>query len=282
VTSATLDPNNSNNFAHTDTTVSTQADLGLTLTSAPNPVVAGTALTYSAMVTNAGPSTARTITLVENLDANAGYQSASISNGGAGTCAQVVGNPHQIQCQLNDLDPGQSVTVYTQVLVSPSAPNAGMLTTVAQVSTSSGDPNPGNNTATALTGIQTAADLSATFTAPSHLYAPSSTVTFTATTTDNGPSDAQAVVLTVTLPGTKIGHYVSDNGGTPCTHTANATTTTVQCTYPTLPAGGLKSVQVVYFFQGNQKIQTGSDNVTSTTNDPNPANNTATWTVGPK
>ncbi|WUV13282.1 DUF11 domain-containing protein [Amycolatopsis sp. NBC_01488] len=282
VSSATLDPNNSNNFAHTDTTVATQADLGVALADSPDPVTAGTSLTYTATVSNTGPSTARTTTLLENLDNNVTFQSASISNGGAGTCAQVVGNPHQIQCQLNDLDPGQSVTVYTQVLVSPSAPSGSTLTTTATVSTSSGDPNGANNAATAPTKVQTSADLAAAITAPSHVYQPSSTVTYTATITDNGPSDAQAAVLTITLPGTKVGNYVSDNGGAACTHTATGTATTVTCSYATLAAAANRSVQVVYFFQGNQKIQTATDKVGSATTDPITTNNTASWTVGPK
>lgn len=281
-TSVTLDPNNSDNYAHTDTDVATRADVALTLADSPDPVVAGTSLTYTATVTNSGPSTGRTITLEENLDNNVSFQSATISNGGAGTCAQVVGNPHQIQCQLNDLDPGQSVTVYTQVLVSPSAPNNSALSTTAHVSTGSGDPNSANDDASASTAVRTEADLDAGLTAPSHVYQPSTSVTYKAKITDNGPSDAQAAVLTVKLPGTKVGHYVSDNGGANCTHTATTTATTVTCTYPTLAAGAGHSVDIVYFFQGNQKLQTVTDQVSSATPDPIAANNTASWAVNTK
>ncbi|MFN2608272.1 MAG: hypothetical protein ABR511_10365 [Acidimicrobiales bacterium] len=287
VTSSTLDNNNSDNFAHTDTAVSTLADLGVTLGDSPDPVVAGTSLTYTAVVTNnGGPSAARTVTLLENLDANVSFQSATISNGGSGTCAQVVGNPHQIQCQLNDLDPNQSDTIYTQVVVNPSAPlGTDALTTTAHVATGTTDSNSGNDDATARTSVRRVADLAANITAPSHKYTPSTTVTFTAVVTNNGPSDDSGVAMVVTLPGTKVGHYVSDNGGTACSHTASATATTVTCTYPTLAAGASRTVQVVYFFQGNQKVQTGSEGVsspTSATTDPVSANNTSSWTVGPK
>ncbi|MGW4161697.1 hypothetical protein [Streptomyces sp. NPDC004788] len=282
VTSVTLDPNNSDNYAHTDTTVATRSDLKVALADSPDPVVAGTSLTYTATITNNGPSTARTVDLTEDLDNGVTYQSASISSGGEGTCAQVVGNPHRIECRLNDLDPGQSVVVYTQVLVSPSAPANSTLTTTARVSTSSGDPNNANDSASASTSVRTQADLAAGLTAPSHVYQPSTSVTYAATIKNNGPSDAQAAVLTVTLPGTKVGNYVSDTGGASCTHTANTTATTVTCTYPTLAAAASHTVDVVYFFRGNAKLQNTTAKVSSATPDPITTDNTATWAVDTK
>jgi uncharacterized repeat protein (TIGR01451 family) len=284
--SAVLDPNNSNNYAHTDTTVRSTADLSVGLADTPDPVVAGTPLTYTATVTNGGPSTAHGVTLLENLDPNVAFTSASISNTSAGTCAQVVGNPHQVQCQLNDLAPSASLTVYVQVGVLSGAPiGSGTLSTSATVGTTSTDPVPGNNGATATTSVNRVADLATTITAPSHKYTPSTTVTFTATATNNGPSDDANVTLRITLPGTKVGHYVSDTGGAACTTTSTASATTTTCTYAALASGVTKSLNVVYFIQGNQKLQTGSTTVASTTSattDPTQANNTSSWAVGPK
>ena len=67
----------------------------------------GPNLTYTATITNAGPSTARTVGLFETLPAGVTFAGTNISNGGSGTCAQVVGHPDEMQCQLNDLDPGR-------------------------------------------------------------------------------------------------------------------------------------------------------------------------------
>ncbi|HEX8940410.1 MAG TPA: DUF11 domain-containing protein [Candidatus Limnocylindrales bacterium] len=284
VSAATFDPNNSNNYAHTDTAVNVVADLGLAMTAAPSPtVIAGTNLTYTATVSNGGPSTARSVGLFEQLPPGTTFLGTSISNGGAGTCAQVVNHPDQVQCQLNDLDPSGSVVVYTQVLVNASTLMGTALTINGTVSTSATDPVAGNNAASATSTADASADLAVGLTAPSHVYSASTTVTFTSSVSDSGPSDAQAVVLTTKLPGTKVGHYVSNNAPAGvCAVSATTSTTTVTCSFGTLAAGTGRAVQIVYYFQGNQKVQTITDSATSTTTDPNTANNAATWTVGPK
>jgi hypothetical protein len=220
--------------------------------------------------------------LFETLPAGVTFIGTSISNGGSGTCAQVVGHPNQIQCQVNDLDPGASVNVYTQVLVNASTAKNTVLTINGAASTSSNDPTA--DTASASSTVDTLADVGTTLTAPSHVYKPSTTETYTATVTNAGPSDAQSVVLTVTFPGTKIGHYVSNNApaGVCVQTTKTYTTIVVTCKFGTLAAGSSVSVQIVYFIKGSPKLLTVTDAVTSTTSDPNSSNNTAMWTVGPK
>jgi uncharacterized repeat protein (TIGR01451 family) len=274
VSSDTFDPDNSNNFAHTDTTVNTQADISLSMSGSPNPVVAGTSLTYKAVISNIGPSRARTVVLNEVLAPGANFGSTSISNGGSGTCAQVVGAPSNVQCQLNDLDPGQSVTVYTQVAVASSVPQGATLVTTGSASTSSSDPNPANNSASASTAVNAVADLAATFTGPA-TYKPSTTIIYVNTVTNYGPSDAVAVQLVDTLPGAKVGIYVSDNSGGLCSIAANILT----CNLGTLPAGTSRQVSVKFFIQGNQKLVTSSNSASSPTSDPNAANNSATWSI---
>ena len=56
-----------NNSASVQTTVKRVADLGITKTSAPNPHVAGQEITYTIVVTNAGPSTVSAITVTDDL-----------------------------------------------------------------------------------------------------------------------------------------------------------------------------------------------------------------------
>jgi len=278
VTSSTFDPDNSNNFAHTDTTVNVSGDISLTLTSSPNPVVAGTNLTYTAVITNAGPSRARTVVLTEVLAAGANFASTSISNGGIGTCAQVVGAPSNVQCQLNDLDPGQSVTVYTQVAVASSVPQGASLVTTGSATTSSNDPNTANNSASASTAVNALADLAATYVGPA-TYKPSTSVIYVNTVTNFGPSDAGNVTLVDTLPGPKIGQYVSDNSGGLCSISPSNILT---CNLGTLAAGASRQVQVKFFIQGNGKLVTSSNSVSSSTSDPSLANNSATWSMTPK
>src|SRR4029078_1022137 len=55
-TSGSVDPVSSNNSSTATTTVDTRADLTVTKSDAPDPVIAGEALTYTITVKNEGPS----------------------------------------------------------------------------------------------------------------------------------------------------------------------------------------------------------------------------------
>jgi uncharacterized repeat protein (TIGR01451 family) len=65
-----LDPIPGNDTTFEDTTVETEADLGISKTDDPDPVIAGTALTYTVQVTNNGPSAAQNAVIVDTLDEN--------------------------------------------------------------------------------------------------------------------------------------------------------------------------------------------------------------------
>jgi uncharacterized repeat protein (TIGR01451 family) len=274
VGSATFDPNNSNNNAHTDNALTASADIALTLTASPNPVTAGRTLTYTATISNAGPSTARTVTLIEPLPAGTTLAGTSISNGGSGVCSLVL--PTQVQCQLNDLEPAQTVTVYTTVNVAGGA--TGPLAMTAQAGTSSSDPASANNSATVSTNVQTSANLAITYSGPT-IYKPSTTVPYQIALTNNGPSDAQSVVITDNLPAPTIGHFVSDNSGGLCTVNAAQVLT---CNLGTVKAGAGKQIQVNYFVQGNNKVINSLVTVASPTPDPVSANNSANWSMKSK
>ena len=56
--SATPDPDNTNNTASVPVTVATSADLALSKTVAPTSAIAGTAVSYTLTLSNAGPSDA--------------------------------------------------------------------------------------------------------------------------------------------------------------------------------------------------------------------------------
>src|SRR5207245_1101923 len=85
------------------------------------------------------------------------------------------------------------------------------ITNTADV-TSSGtpDPNATNNHATATTTVLTQADLVVTKSGPATAVA-GTTFTYTITVTNSGPSDAQNVVVTDTLPGAET--FVSSSEG---------------------------------------------------------------------
>jgi uncharacterized repeat protein (TIGR01451 family) len=57
------------------------ADIGLTMTNAPNPVLVSNQLTYTLLVSNSGPANAPAVVLTDSLPANVTFFSASVSQG---------------------------------------------------------------------------------------------------------------------------------------------------------------------------------------------------------
>jgi uncharacterized repeat protein (TIGR01451 family) len=274
VTSSTFDPDNNNNLASVITPVATSADLSVSLIqNTPSPVIAGTPLSYKAVVTNnGGPSTARNVKYDQVLPSGVDYTSATIS-GGTGTCALVL--PTQVECALNDLDPGQSVQVYIYTFVHTAVPDGAVLSSTGTASSSTSDPSPGNNTSSVAVTVQRQADVALSLTSDATIYKPSTTVHYLITLTDKGPSDAASVGVVFNLPPSKDGYYVNDDAG--CT----LSTTTLTCPAADLPFGATRLIHVNFFVQGSKGTVTSTATVTepASNHDPNTSNNSFTLTV---
>ncbi len=266
------DLDNSNNLATTSTTVTASADLSVTKTDYPDPVVAGTQLTYEVIVSNGGPSKAIDVTLTDTLPAGVQYQGYTVSNG-SGTCSLLPVPPNTISCDLNDLNPGQNVKAILQVLVLSSVPDGTILTNTANVSAVTPDPNAANNTAAADTLVQARADLSITKDASVNVTNPSPRVTYTVVVRNNGASDALDVVMLDELPlDPKKIVFVFDTGNGACSYDQG--THDVTCNIGTLLAGQSWSVDIVVDVRGSVGIISNNASVSSSTVDPNTANNT--------
>ena len=70
VSSATTDPNPGNESGTSTTTVQASADLSVTKSDSPDPVVAGQNLTYTINFTNNGPNPATSVTVSDTVPAN--------------------------------------------------------------------------------------------------------------------------------------------------------------------------------------------------------------------
>src|SRR5262249_39212984 len=91
------------------------SDLALATTASAPSAAAGGNLTYTLTATNNGPNVATGVTLTDTLPANAGFVSATPSQG---TCAQTAG---VVTCTLSGLAVGGSATVTIVVTPSPGA-----------------------------------------------------------------------------------------------------------------------------------------------------------------
>ena len=222
VTSTTNDPNTANNSATAETTVNPpQADLTITKMDSPDPVLAGQNITYTIEVTNAGPQTAENVQVTDTLPAG----TTLISTTG---CAE---DPNGVPtCTLGDIGSGMS-KMYT-IVASVDSSVTGALANFATVTSDTDDPIPGNNSANATTTVDTEADLVIAMTDNPDPVIAGNQLTYTITVTNGGPSDAQNVVVTDTLP---AGVTFDSTSG--CSEDPNGVPT---CTLGTIAAGASK------------------------------------------
>ena len=166
-------------------------DMEVTITNSPNPVIVGNNLTYTVTVTNYGPSSASDVTVTNTMPPGANYVSSAPTLGSALT------NNNQVVWTVGALTNGAGAAlVFT---VQPTV--AGFITSTSSVQSVESDLNPGNNSASVGTTVNSlTADLIASLTGtPSPLWL-GNNLTYTISVTNAGPAAASNVAVTNTLP----------------------------------------------------------------------------------
>lgn len=155
VSTSTNDPNGANNSSTTTATVTVSADLSVVKTGSAS--ASQTAdITYTIVVTNNGASNAQTVALTDTLPATTTFVSNTQTTGPAFACTNPpVGSGGIVSCTIATLNAGASASFTIVVHTSTSTP-IGPLSNTANVSAATADPNPANNTSTAVTTIQPA------------------------------------------------------------------------------------------------------------------------------
>lgn len=278
VSSATTDPNPSNNVATVTTVVATagQADLALTKTGTPNPVLAGNNLTYTITVTNNGPATATNVSMKDTFPANTSF--VSITTPGGWACPAPSAG---VQTCTNASVAANATATFTLVLkVTVGTVPGTALTNSATVSSSSTtDPTNANNTATSTSNVAspTQSDVAILKTASPEPVDQGTNLTYTLQVTNNGPAVATGVAVTDVLPAEVTFSSVSipaSQGS--CSYTV--ATTTVSCTLSNMNVGGLViiTINVNAASFSSATLSSNTATVTSTTSDPNATNNSST------
>jgi uncharacterized repeat protein (TIGR01451 family) len=278
VSSTTTDPNGANNSVTVNTLVADTSDLSVTNTPSPVPVLANATITYTQVVTNSGPSTANSVSLIETVPANTTAQTLT---GPAGwTCT--VGT---LTCTNPSFAAGSATITYT-VLVTASTPAGTAINETASVTASVTDPNLSNNTATAADVVATAAqaDLVVTNSASSTSVAAGNNVTYTQTVTNKGPAVAAGASFTqVTPPNTNFQSITPPAGWICGTTPPVGGTGTITCT-----ATGTLAVNSTGTFTLVLQVNAGTPSGTNITDTatanatnivPNLTTNTASATV---
>lgn len=277
VSAQVTDPNLANNDAQASTLVDF-ADLSLTKTDAPDPVVPGNDLSYSMTATNqtgSGGGTAQNVTVADSVPAHATFVSLTPPSGWSCT-TPAAGGTGAISCTNPSMPVGAAATFTLVVHVDPGTSSGTVLSNTASVSSATGDQNPGNNSATATTTVGASADLAVTKTAPP-TRPNQSDLTYGMTVTNNGVSAAQSVTLTDPLPFGTTFVSVSPPAGWSCTAPAVGSSGSVNCTIPALASGASAGfVLVVHITAAPGGFLNNTASVSATTGDPVASNNSST------
>ncbi len=122
-----------------------QADVSITKTDGATTEVSGTPVTYAIVATNAGPSNAPSVTVVDTFPGTCTGATWTCAGAGGGTCAPSGSGDIN---DVADLPVGGSVTYVATCTISASATGSLSNTATASVGAGVTDPTPGNNSAT--------------------------------------------------------------------------------------------------------------------------------------
>ncbi len=239
---------------------------------ATNPVNVGSNLTYTLIATNNGPGGATNVTITDTLPAGVTFVSANASQG---SCLQAAGT---VTCNVGALPSIALNSATVTIVVTPQAAAAPSITNTASVSATEPDPNPANNSASVTTTVTPVADLAVTKTSSPTSVPIGSNITYTIKVTNNGPSPANGVTATDTLPPSSAFLFVSASASQgSCAPPASGK---IVCAVGTLANGANATATVVITpTAGALPSITNSVSVNSNQFDPNLANNSASATT---
>lgn len=263
------DPDPTDNSSTESTTVEgsggepTDADLSVSKTSSPNPVIVNQNLTYSIAVSNLGPDPVTDAEVVDTLPGDVTFVSANPEQGSCNEAAGVV------TCAIGAMDPGDSVVI--TLTVTPTA--IGDAVNNVTVSSSLNDPNTANNSDTETTAVEDepeSADISVTKVGAPNPATVNEELTYTVTVSNSGPDVAANVVLTDTLPTGAIFVSANPEQGT-CDHVAGVVT----CNLNNIAGGGdvVTTIIVIPTIPG---VASNNVTVVSDVDDPDPGDNSDT------
>ncbi|HXH77400.1 hypothetical protein [Nocardioides sp.] len=273
--SSTADPATGNNTGTSTEPITSSADLSVAKSATPVPVLDGDVATYNIVVTNNGPSVARSVTVVDEVPAQLTYLSSSSTQG---TCA-ANGSPTTVTCTVIDLAVGQSVTVTVRAETPSDGSGRGVANT-ASASSSTPDPVAGNNSETYALPTASQADVALSKTVTPNPVVAGESITYRITARNSGPSAASGVTITDTVASrVTVTGVSSPTPGASCTASSG---NDVSCSVGSLDRG--QELVVIVTGTVTSGAATGSlTNIASVTSvspvDPSSDNNSASATT---
>ncbi|MEA2568380.1 MAG: hypothetical protein QOI24_381 [Acidobacteriota bacterium] len=255
VSSSTNDPNSSNDASLASTTVAQTTDLSISK-SGPGVVGTGQNIVYTITVTNLGPSQAAGVSVTDNTPPGLTF----VSNSGGCTST--------FPCNLGTMNASQTATITSTYSIPANYAGATIVNT-ASVGSGATDSNSSNNSSTTTATIVASADVAIVKTGPGS-FTPGTNIVYTIVVTNNGTASAANVSVADNTPAGLT--FVSNSG---------ACTSTFPCSLGTLATSQSATITATYSIPANfgGSLISNTATVTSTTNDPNPPNNSSTTTA---
>ncbi len=252
------------------------ADLSITKVEDTDPVVAGTPLTYTLTVANAGPNAAAAASWSDTLPAGTTF--VSLAGAGGWSCTTpTVGSTGTVSCATPLFAVGSAVFTLT-VAVDAALPSGLVLSNTATVDAATGDPAAANDAATATTTVTALADLAVAKAASGGTATAGLDFGYTLTVTNAGPSVAAGVTVGDPLPAGTTFVALAAPAGWSCTTPPVGSGGNVSCTTATLVSGPAAFSVTVHVGAGVTagSTLTNTASVSAATSDPAPGNNAAT------
>ncbi len=241
------------------------SDLSVSVVDSPDPVVAGANLTYAITLANAGPTAAAAATLSDTLPASTSFVSLA-SAGGWSCTTPAVGASGTVSCSNASFAPGNAGFTLVVQVAADVAGGTQIANTVSAASSTS-DPNPANDSATATTTVQAAPQGQLTITPTAHDFGELTVGTGSApvavTLANSGGATLQVTALTApTAPFARSGGSCAATA--PITLGAGANCTLTYTFSPTAAGAASQTLTVTADAPGSGTITlsgTGTDAV---------------------
>ncbi|KLU01501.1 protein containing DUF11 [Rhodopirellula islandica] len=207
----------------------------------PFQVVAGGFVTYQVVVSNAGPSEARGVSVVDILDDGLSLVAGSFDAGTSGVT--VIQTGQTLTFTVPNLDPSESLTFEFEVGIG--SDEFDVIANTATVSTTDPESDSNNNTSTVNIDPDARIDLILEKTAAEATVVPGAdtvTYTFTVSHDDDSVSDAINSRVTDTLPAGLSNVVITAAGSS--TSNFNTTTRLLEVEYASIPVGTTRTFTV--------------------------------------
>ena len=258
------------------------ADYSITKTDSPDPVDAGSNLTYTITASNSGPDPVTEATVSDTLPSGTTF--VSLAEPAGWTCSTpAVGSGGLVSCTNPSFAPGSAVFTLV-VQVESTVPGGTVISNTATISSPKPDSGPGDTSATATTTVQgqgPEADYSITKTGSPDPVEPGTNLTYTITANNAGPDPAADAAVSDTLPSGTTFVSLAEPAGWACSTPAVGSAGVVSCTNPSFAPGSAVFTLVVQVGSNvpGGTVISNTATIASSTPDSGPGDTTATATT---